>query len=114
MKAIVVRKSEVERRVSSNLTGGTITFYGAIMIDARDYKTQDELAKAMQLERDISELDYLNKKLAELELSFDFYKHQYELSVKEIKSIKLELQNNIDDYYKKLRINRKQSIAEVQ
>lgn len=96
-------KSEVERRVSSNLTGGTIIFYGAIMIDARDYKTYDELADAMQLEHDISELDYLSKKQAELELSFEFYKHQYELSIENIKSRKLELQNNIDEYYKKVK-----------
>lgn len=109
MKAIVVRKSDVERRVGSNPTGGTIVFYGATMIDARDYETYDELADAMQLEHDISELDYLNKKQAELELSFEFYKHQYELSIENIKSRKLELRNNIDEYYKKLRLNRKQS-----
>jgi hypothetical protein len=66
------------------------------MIDARDYETYDELADAMQLEHDISELDYLNKQQADLELSFEFYKHQYELSIKEIKSRKIELQNSID------------------
>ena len=71
------------------------------MIDTRDYKTHYELADAMQLANDISELDYLNKRLTELELSFEFYKHQYELSIEEIKSRKLELQNNINEYYKK-------------
>jgi len=77
------------------------------VIDARDYKTHEELADAMQLEHDISELDYLDKKLAKLEVSFEFYKHQYERAIEEIKSRKLELQNNIDEYYKKLRIDRK-------
>ena len=77
------------------------------MIDARDYKMHDELADAMQFEHDISELDYLSKKLAELELSFEFYKHRYELLIEEIKSKQLELRNNINEYYKKLELNRK-------
>lgn len=65
------------------------------MIDARDYKTHDELLSAMQLEHDISELDHLNKILAESELSFEFYKQRYERFIEEIKSKKLELQNKI-------------------
>lgn len=77
------------------------------MIDARDYKTHDELSDAMQFEHDISELEYLNKKLAELELSFEFYKHRYELAIEEIKSKKLKLQNNINEFYKKLSLRRK-------
>ena len=71
------------------------------MIDARDYKTNDELADAMQLEHDISELDYLSKKLAKLEVSFEFYKQRYEHLIEEIKSKQLKLQNNISEYYKK-------------
>ena len=77
------------------------------MIDARDYKTHDELADAMQFEYDISELEYLNKILAQLELSFEFYKQRYEHSIEEIKSKQLKLQNNINEYYKKLRLKRK-------
>lgn len=76
------------------------------MIDARDYRTHEELEEAMQYERDISELDYLNRKLAELEVSFEFYKHRYELSIEEIKSRELELRNNISEYFKKLRRKR--------
>ena len=78
------------------------------MIDARDYKTHDELADAMQFEHDISELDYLSKKLAKLKFSFEFYKHRYELLIEEIKSKQLELRNNINEYYKKLELNKKQ------
>ena len=77
------------------------------MIDARDYKTHDELADAMQFEHDTSELEYLNKILAELEVSFEFYKQRHEHLIEEIKSKQLELQNNISEYYKKLRLNRK-------
>ncbi len=77
------------------------------MIDARDYKTHDELVDAMKFEHDLSELDYLNRILDELELSFEFYKHRYERLTKEIRSKKLELQNNIDEYYKKLGLDRK-------
>lgn len=73
------------------------------MIDARDYKTRDELADAMKFERDLSELNYLSKKLAELELSFEFYKHRYKLSIEEIKSKQIELRNNISEYYKKIK-----------
>ena len=73
------------------------------MIDTRDYKTHCELVDAMQFEHDIAELDYLSRKLAELE----FYKHQYELSIEKIKSRKLELQSNIDEYHKKLKLYRK-------
>ncbi len=80
------------------------------MIDARDYKTYDELADAMQFEHDISELDYLNKKLAELELSFEIYKQQHEHVIEHIKSKQLALQNNINEYYKKLRLNRKREV----
>ena len=77
------------------------------MIDARDYKTYDELADAMQFENDISELDYLSKKLAKLEVSFEFYKQRHEHAIKEIKSKQLKLQNNVNEYYKKLRLKRK-------
>lgn len=77
------------------------------MIDARDYETLDELADAMQYEHDISELDYLNKILDELDISFEFYKHRYECLIKELRSKKFELQKNIDEYYKKLRLDRK-------
>lgn len=73
------------------------------MIDARDYKTHDELADAMQFEHDVSELEYLNKILAELEASFEFYKHRYERSIEEIKSKQLKLQNNISEFYKKVK-----------
>ena len=72
------------------------------MIDARDYKTHEEIADAMQLEQAMSELEYLTKKLAELKLSFEFYKSQLEHVIVEIESRKIELQNNIDEYYKKL------------
>ena len=77
------------------------------MIDARDYKTHDELADAMQFENDIAELDYLSKKLAQLELSFEFYKQRHEHLIEEIKSKQLKLQNNVNEYYKKLRLKRK-------
>lgn len=77
------------------------------MIDARDYETTEELADAMQFERDISELEHLDKKLAELEVSFEFYKNQYELAMKALKSKQVELRKNIDEYFKKLRRNRK-------
>ena len=77
------------------------------MIDARDYHTRDELADAMQFEHDISELDFLSKQLSNLELSFEFYKRQYKLSIEEIKNKQLELKNNIDEYHKKLRLNRR-------
>lgn len=80
------------------------------MIDARDYKTHDELADAMQLEHDISELDYLSKKLTKLELSFEFYKQQHEHLIEEIKSKQLELRNNVSEYYKKLRLKRKREV----
>lgn len=80
------------------------------MIDARDYETTEELADAMQFEHDISELENLNKKLAELETSFEFYKNQYELATKALRSKKVELRNNIDKYFKKLRLNRKRII----
>ena len=73
------------------------------MIDARDYKTHDELADAMQFEHDISELDYLSKKLAQLELSFEFYKQRHEHLIEEIKSKQLELRNNVIEYYKKVK-----------
>jgi len=73
------------------------------MIDSRDYKTSDELADAMQFEHYISELDFLNKTLTELKRSFGCYKRRLERSVREIKSKTLELQNNIDEYYKKQR-----------
>lgn len=72
------------------------------MIDARDYKTHDELADAMQLERDVSELEYLTKQLAKLELSFEFYKSQHEHAIAEIKARQLELQNNIHQLHKKI------------
>ena len=77
------------------------------MIDARDYETTEELADAMQFEHDISELEHLDKKLAELEVSFEFYKNQYELAMKALKSKQVELRKNIDEYFKKLRRNRK-------
>ena len=77
------------------------------MLDTRDYKTHDELADAMQFEHDISELDYLSKKLAQLELSFEFYKQRHEHLIEEIKSKQLKLQNNVNEYYKKLRLKRK-------
>lgn len=73
------------------------------MIDARDYETHDELADAMQFEHDISELDYLSKKLAKLEVSFEFYKQRYEHLIEEIKSKQLKLQNNINEYHKKVK-----------
>ena len=74
------------------------------MIDTRDYKTCDELADAMQLEHDISELECLNKKLTELQFSFEFFKHQYEISIEAIMYKKLELQNNINKHLEKLKI----------
>ena len=73
------------------------------MIDARDYKTHEELADAMQFEHDISELDYLSKILAKLELQFKFYKQRYDHTIEEIKSKQLKLQNNIDEYCKKVK-----------
>lgn len=73
------------------------------MIDARDYKTHDELADAMQNEHDISMLHFLNKKLEILKASFAFNKRKYEHSIEEIKSKQLELQNNINEYYKKVK-----------
>lgn len=79
------------------------------MIDARDYKTHEEIADAMQLEGCFSELEYLDKKLANLEVSFEFYKSQHERAIAEIKSRKLELENNIHQYYKKLWLNSKRN-----
>ena len=78
------------------------------MIDSRDYKTNDDLADAMQFEHDLSELEYLTGKLAELEASFEFYKHQYELSTEEIMSRQLELRNRVQQYYKKIYAQKKE------
>ena len=69
------------------------------MIDARNYKTHEELAEAMEFERDCAELEYLNAKISELELC----KRQYENGLRHLNSKKAKVARRIEEYYKKQR-----------
>lgn len=73
------------------------------MIDARNYKTHEELVEAMEFERDCSELEYLNAKISETKSRFEFYKDKYEVILRCLNSKKAKVTKRIDEYYKKQR-----------
>ena len=68
------------------------------MIDARDYKTIEELEEAMQFEHDISELDAINKKLDLLEFQYRRVKSSYEEFLYILNKEKGKLLSSIERY----------------
>jgi hypothetical protein len=68
------------------------------MIDARDYKTLDELEEAMQYEHDISELDAIDKTLDTLEFQYYRVKSSYEEFLYFLNKEKGRLLSSIEHY----------------
>lgn len=73
------------------------------MIDARNYKTTEELAEAMQFEHDISEKEWLNKKISELETAIKIIKSRYFDEIRILLSKRANVQRSIDKYWEKQR-----------
>lgn len=73
------------------------------MIDARKYKTTEELAEAMQFEHDISEKEWLDKKISELETAFKIIKGRYFDEIRILLSKRANVRRSIDKYWKRQR-----------
>lgn len=75
------------------------------MINANDYNTIEELSDAMQLERDISELDSIRKSIATLEINLTIINQRYSDALYFLRKKESKIKKSIDEYW--TRYNRK-------
>ena len=69
------------------------------MINANDYNTIEELSDAMQLERDISELDSIRKSIATLEINLTIINQRYSEELHFLHKKESKIKKSIDEYW---------------
>lgn len=69
------------------------------MIDARNYKTTDELKRAMDNEYYVTKSEFLKREISRLEFEKNTLIQEYDVAIEMLKHARSELLDKINDYH---------------